>query len=134
MLHCLKYIYCKNICFEAIQNGGKSACSGLEQRSVMKFLVAKQCKACEINQRIWCVREIFFLKVKRNIYKWAKRGFATLNLSWKTVHRVEMHWLTNIKNFHVKWSVKKVTLTVFYNRFLLKKAQQLSVFSYQLFR
>ena len=34
--------------FEAIQNGNKSKYSRLEQRSVIKFLVAEKSKPCEI--------------------------------------------------------------------------------------
>ena len=38
----------KNICLNPIQNDGKSECSKLEQRSVMKFLVAEMCKSYKI--------------------------------------------------------------------------------------
>ena len=58
-LYCWELIYnkkiilnSKNICFEVIQNGGKSR---LEQSSVIKFLVAKKWKQCEIywRLRVW---------------------------------------------------------------------------------
>ena len=39
----------KYLFFEPIQNGGKSR---LEQKSVIKFLVAEKCKPCEIYKRI----------------------------------------------------------------------------------
>ena len=59
-LDCLQIAYSKNylkshenICFEAIQNGGKSECFRLEQSSVMKFLVAEKCEPCEIHRRMY---------------------------------------------------------------------------------
>ena len=56
MLHCLELLYNKNyfnvinyICFEAIQNDeNQTDCSKLEQRFVIKFLVADKGKPCEI--------------------------------------------------------------------------------------
>ena len=36
---------------EDIQNGGKSECSKLEQRSVIKVLLAEKCKPCEIYKK-----------------------------------------------------------------------------------
>ena len=52
----------KHICFEAIQNSGKSECSTLEQRSIMKFLLAEKWKPCEIYGRMCNVfREACFI-------------------------------------------------------------------------
>ena len=42
----------KNICFEAIQNGCKSECTRFEQRSLIKFLMAKKGKSYEIYRRM----------------------------------------------------------------------------------
>ena len=42
----------KNICFEPIQNVNKSSYSRLEQRSIIKFLLADKCKPCEIYKRM----------------------------------------------------------------------------------
>ena len=72
---------CKNICFEAIQNGSKSECSRLKQRSEIKFLVAEKCKPYKILEE--CVRcmEKKHVLIKKNVYKWVKHGFVTMSLS-----------------------------------------------------
>ena len=55
----------KNICFEAIKNGGKLECSRLEQWCVIHFLVAEKCKLSEIYKRMCDVlREANFNKKK----------------------------------------------------------------------
>ena len=57
-------------------------CSRLEQRSVMKFLLAEKCKQCEIYRRKWDVyKEAWFCQ--ENVYKWTKHGRASTSLSQK---------------------------------------------------
>ena len=50
----------------------------IEQRSVMKYLLAEKCKPCEIYRRMYDVygEECFS---KKNVDKWVKHGFATTN-------------------------------------------------------
>ena len=54
-LHCLEsihykklFLFGKNICCETIQNGRKWECSRLEQRSVIRCLMAEKYKPCKI--------------------------------------------------------------------------------------
>ena len=62
------------------QNGGKSEHSGLEQSSVIKFLVAEKCIPCGIYRRMSDVyRESYFSQ--KDVYKWTNNGFATTSLS-----------------------------------------------------
>ena len=50
----------------------------IEQRSVIKYLLAEKCKACEIYRRMCDVYgEACFSQ--RNFSKWATHGFATTN-------------------------------------------------------
>ena len=49
----------------------KEACSRIEQRSVIKFLVAEGCKAVEIHRRMSTAYGATFFS-RKNIYKWAK--------------------------------------------------------------
>ena len=50
----LFFILQKNISFKAIQNGSnQSECSRLEQRSVIKLVLADKCKPCENYRRIY---------------------------------------------------------------------------------
>ena len=66
---------CKNIFLETIQNSGKAECSKLEQRSVIKFIVAEKCKPCEIYRRMCViymekhvlVKEIFTGELKMSL-------------------------------------------------------------------
>ena len=56
--------------------------SRLEQRSLMKFLVAEKCKPYEIYKRIYDVYgEACFNQI--NVYQWIKHGFVTMNLIQK---------------------------------------------------
>ena len=56
--------------------------SRLEQRSLMKFLVAEKCKPYEIYKRICDVYgEACFNQI--NVYQWIKHGFVTMNLIQK---------------------------------------------------
>ena len=52
----------------------------LEQRSIIKFLVAKKCKPYEIYRRMSDVYEKACFS-QRNAYKWDKQAFAITNLS-----------------------------------------------------
>ena len=71
----------KNIHFEAIQNDNKSKWSRLEQRSVIKFLVTKNCKPHEIlEESVMCKEACFSFK---NVLRWAKHGFARININQK---------------------------------------------------
>ena len=53
-----------------------------EQRHVMQFLVAEKCEPCEIYRRICNMDDEVWFSPK-NVYKWAKHGFATMNLTQK---------------------------------------------------
>ena len=65
---------------EAIQNGSKSVSTRLEQRSVIKSLVADKCKPYDIFRRMSDMyREVCFSQKK--LYLWARYGFATMSLS-----------------------------------------------------
>ena len=88
----MELVYCKNICFEVIQNGWKL--NRLEQRSVIKFLLAEKCKPCEIYRRLYneygeacLVKKMFTnaLNMILSIQAWVKQ----------TVHGVEIHWLSS---------------------------------------
>ena len=60
----------------------QTVCSRFEQRSVIKFLVAKKCKPCKIYRRMCDVyRKSYFSQ--KNIYKWAEYGFANTSLRGK---------------------------------------------------
>ena len=66
----------------------------LEQRLIIKFLVAGKNKPCEIYRRMCDVcKEACFNK--KNFYKLAKCGFAIMILNQKTVYRIEIHWLSD---------------------------------------
>ena len=60
----------------------RTECSWLEQKSVIKFLVAEKCKPCEIYRRMCDVyRKACFSQ--KNVYERAKHGFAITRLSLK---------------------------------------------------
>ena len=82
----------QNICFEAIQNDGKSEYTRLEQSSIFKFLVDEKGKPYEID-RICDVHEEACFNQK-NVYKWTKHGLTPGAWIEKTVHEVETHWLS----------------------------------------
>ena len=78
----------------------KEACSRIEQRSVIKFLVAKGCKAVEIHRRMSTVYvNCATCFSRKNIYKWAK-------LFKEGRRSVEVH---------VERFTRKVMLTVFWD-------------------
>ena len=54
----------------------------LEQRSVIKFLLAEKCKLCEIYRTMYHVYGLACFS-QSNVYKWVKHGFITTNLSQK---------------------------------------------------
>ena len=56
--------------------------SSLEQRSIIKFLLAVKCKPCEIYQRICDVYEEACFNQK-NVYKWANHEFTIMRLTQK---------------------------------------------------
>ena len=64
----------------------ESECSRLEQRSVIKILVARKSKPGENLQKVWYVWISIFLP--KYVNKWAKYGFATTSLEsmeWKHI-------------------------------------------------
>ena len=63
--------------FKMVTN--KTECSKLEQRSVIKFLVAEKCKPYEIYKSMYVYSEEYFSR--KNVYKWVKYVFATKSLS-----------------------------------------------------
>ena len=62
----------------------QTQCLKLEQRPVVKFLVAEKCKPCEIYRRM-CVayRQTSFSP--KDVYKWAKHWIATPSLREKDI-------------------------------------------------
>ena len=70
----------------------QTVCSRVEQSSVINFLLAEKGKPCEIHAKM-CYMDgkvyvyiicYMFGKVyvgQRNLYRWAKHGFAAMNLS-----------------------------------------------------
>ena len=56
----------------------KEACSRIEQRSVIKFLVAEGCKAVEIHRRMSTVYGAT-CSSRKNIYKWVKYSNTSPN-------------------------------------------------------
>ena len=102
----------KNI-FEAIQNGGKTECFKLKQRSVIKFFCSWEVLYMWNflkNMRCICRGTCYS---PRNVSKWAKHGFPTLSLSWK-----DSPWSGNTLSDkeNVPQSVKKFTLSAFWHR------------------
>ena len=68
--------------FENIQNRGKSECTRLEQRSIIKFLLVEKCKPCEIYNRLCDVYgEAYFSKKK--IFPNGLNVALPLSLNWK---------------------------------------------------
>ena len=49
----------------------------------LKFKVTKKCKPCEVYRRMCDVYGEGCFSKKKNLYKWAKHGFASMSLSWK---------------------------------------------------
>ena len=83
----------------------------LEQRSVIRFLMAEKYKPCEIYRKMCNMYGEDFL-LKKSIYWWAKHGFALqlydIKYSYqiqKFAHRcVVQVFLSNTNNFHtVAW-------------------------------
>ena len=66
----------KNIYLRLFEMPAKqTVCSRLEQRCVIKLLVAEKCKSCEIYRRICAVYGKACFS-KKNVFKWAKYVFA----------------------------------------------------------
>ena len=58
--------------------------------------MAEQCNPCEIYRRICDMyRKVCFNQ--KDIYKWAKHGFATMNSSWKKESLVGKHTDSQVK-------------------------------------
>ena len=83
-LYCLKLVYCKNYfslakvfvlrLFKVVAN--QTECSRLEQRSVIKFLVAEKCNPCETYRKMYDVfRETYFIE-KKMFTNWLKIGLS----------------------------------------------------------
>ena len=99
-------LYQKNIYFEANQNGDKSECSRLEQRSVIKFLVADKCKPCEIYRRMCDVywEACFSQKSLKN------------GLNYQIVFKMKMGHAGPQRWTHLKWWISVNTLILADNR------------------
>ena len=84
----------KNICFEAIQNEGKSyRMLKVSTEFAIKFLVAEKCEPCEVYRRMCDVcKEACF--ESKNVYKWVKHVLLLWVWIKKTVHGAETHWLS----------------------------------------
>ena len=82
-----------NICFDAIQNGGKSEFSTLKQTSFVKFPIAENWKPCEIYRRMLNEgKEVFFSpKMFMIVIYIILPQHASVK---KTVYEVEPHWLS----------------------------------------
>ena len=52
-------------------------CSKLEQRSVIKFLVAEKCKPCESYWRMYNVNREAYFSQKKSL-QWSKYGFVII--------------------------------------------------------
>ena len=113
-LHGLELFYCKNYfnltkIFVLIQfkmAASQTECSSLEQRSVIKFLLAKMCKPCEVYKRMChvygeaCFNQFFS-------YKWAKHGFATTSQSQNNSPWSEKHTELLVKKKDLYSAVSK---------------------------
>ena len=85
----------------------------LEQKSIIKFLVAEMSKQFENYRRICDVFRTACFSQK-TLYKWAKGGFAMTNMSQKdSPLRRNIDSLVKKTKFHGQWSVKKVMLAAF---------------------
>ena len=78
-------------------------------RTLHKILVAEKIKPWEIYRRMCDVYGGVCFRQK-NVYKWAKHGFANTR---RIVHGVEIYWLFNTEKFPDATVCKKVMLTVF---------------------
>ena len=115
-LPCLELVYSKSYLifqkyfYEVIQNVKSTECNRLEKKSVIKFLVAENCKLCEIYRRMCdAYREACFSQ---------KKFMNRLNMGlllWAIVHWLESHWLSGKKKFQTQQSEKKNMLTVFWD-------------------
>ena len=56
-------------------------------------------------------QEVWFSK--KGFTKDLRMSLPLLVLIEKTLHRMEIHWLSSKNIFHVQWSEKKVMLTLF---------------------
>ena len=85
----------------------------LEQRSVIKFLMAKNFKLCEIYRRM---SDVYWGVLVKNIYKWVKIGFAIIRLTQKeSAHQWEWTDSSVKKKLWMRWLVKKKVLAMFWD-------------------
>ena len=112
-LHNLEKVYSKNICFRAIQNGGKSN-KLLQAWTEVTLLAAEKCNPCEI-YRTMCNINAQVCFSKKNLYKWAKHRIVTTSWSKKDSYGGGNMDSLIKKKFQAQQSVKKVMLTVFWN-------------------
>ena len=94
------------ICFDSIKNGERSECSKLEQRSVIKFLLAEKCKPYEFTEECVMFGETCFSK---NIFTNRLNMYLSPQVWVKDIDSLVK------KKFRIYWSLKKVILTVFWN-------------------
>ena len=107
-LHCLKLVYGKKLCqFRKYIYFG---CSGLEQRSVIKFLVVEKYKPCEVYRRM---RDV--CKKQALVKILFTNGLATTRLSRRQYIELEHADSSVKKRFQVERSVKTIIRTVFWD-------------------
>ena len=76
------------ICFEVVQNVSKSECSKLEQRFVINFLLAENCKPCGIYRRMFdpCfIKKKMFtngLNMVLPLWVWIRKIFNDMKIHW----------------------------------------------------
>ena len=93
-----------------IAAANQTECSRLEQRSVIKFVVAEKCKPCEMYRRMCDIYgETCLCFWSKNIYKWTNHGFGTKYTDFLAKKNNDFQVK---KTFLVLWSAKKVMLTV----------------------
>ena len=84
----------------------QTECSRLEQRSVIKFLLAEKCKPCEIYTRMCIVYREAWLS-QRLLTNGLNIGLPLRVRVKKTVNGAETHWFSGKKKFQAQQSVKK---------------------------
>ena len=86
----------------------------LEQKSVIKSLLAEKWKPCEIYQKI-CDEYWEACFSQKNLYKLAKDKFGITSLSRKDSTFRKMHWISGKENVLGAVVSKKIILTVFWD-------------------
>ena len=87
----MELVYSKNICFEAIENGGISNSAPISNRDVSSNFKWKSCEIYE--EDVMCIKK--HVLIKRMFTNWLNMGLPRWAWVEKTVHRVETHWLSS---------------------------------------